>query len=100
MRISKIAGTQAFLHVNGASHGFDRAWELRQDSVAGGVEDAAGAAGDEVVEYCSVRRQPAQRFLFVLGDELALTDDVGGQDGGDLAFHDPDRFVGTRGRDV
>jgi len=52
--IGKIVGAQAFLHVDRAAHGFDRARELRQDRIARGVEDAAGTACDEIVEYGSV----------------------------------------------
>jgi hypothetical protein len=52
--IGKIAGAQAFLHVDRAAHGFDRARELRQDRIARGVEDTAGTARDEIVEYGSV----------------------------------------------
>jgi hypothetical protein len=40
-RISHVAGTQAFLDIDRAAQGFDRAWKFGQHRVAGRVENPA-----------------------------------------------------------
>ena len=87
-RIRHVPGTQAFLDIDRAAHGFDRAWKFREDGVAGGIEDAAAAFGDEIVGHLPVGRQPPQRFLFVLGNQSAVAGNIGRKNRRDLAFHE------------
>src|SRR4029077_10285573 len=61
--------------------------KLGQDCIAGGVEHAAAAASDEILEHRPIGGEPAQGFFLVLSDELAVAENIGSQDGGDLAFH-------------
>src|SRR5579863_5419839 len=76
-RISEIAGAQAFLDVDRAPDGFDRAGKFSQHGVSRGVEDAAAIAADEIVRHLPVRGQTPQRLLFVFGNQSAVTGNVG-----------------------
>ena len=87
-RIGEVAGAQALLHVDRAAHRLDGARKLGQHGVAGGIENPAREARDEILEDGPVGLEAPQRFLFVLGHQLAVTGDVGSHDGCNLAFHE------------
>src|ERR1700754_4506956 len=48
-RLGEVAGAGAFLDVDRAPQGFDRAGEFSQHGVARGVEDSAAITADEIV---------------------------------------------------
>ena len=82
-----IAGPEQFLDVDRAAHRVDGRIELAHHRVAGGVEDAAAGAADEIVEHLAIAAEPGQRLLFGLGDEARIAGDVRGEDRRDLALH-------------
>ena len=86
-RIGHVAGAQAFLNIDGAADRLDGAGKFGKHGIAGGIEDAAAGAGDKVIHHAAVGREPPQRLLLVFGDELAVTGDVGGENGRDFSFH-------------
>jgi hypothetical protein len=87
-RICHVAGAQAFLDVDGASHRFDGAWKFGENGVAGGVENTAAGFRDEIVGDGTVGRQTTQRLLFVLGHQTAVAGNIGRKNRRDLAFHE------------
>ena len=87
-RIRHVAGAQAFLDVDRAAHGFDRARKFGEHGIARGVENAAAAFGDEVVGHLTIGREPPQRFLFVLGNQSGVAGNIGRKNRRDLAFHE------------
>ena len=86
-RIGHVAGSQAFLDVDGAAHRIDGAGKLREHGIAGGVEDATAGLRDEIVHDLAVGGQTPQRLLFILGDQSGVTGNVRCEDRRDLAFH-------------
>ena len=86
-RIGHVAGSQALLDVDRAAHRFDRARKFRQHGIAGGVEDAPAAFGDEIVGHRPVGGQTPQRLLLVLGDQPGVAGNIGRKNRRDLAFH-------------
>ncbi len=87
-RIGHVAGSQAFLDIDGAAHRFHRARKLREHRIARRVEDPPSRLDDEVVGDRAVGRQPAQRLFLVLGDQSAVAGNIGRKNRRDLAFHD------------
>ena len=87
-RIRHVPGAQAFLDVDRTAHGFDCARKFGEDGVTCGVEDPAAALGDEIVGHLTIGRQPAQRLLFVLGNQSAVAGNIGRKNCRDLAFHE------------
>jgi len=55
--ICHVAGAEAFLNVDRASHRLDRAWKFGKNRIAGGVEDAAAVPRNEVVGDLTVGRE-------------------------------------------
>ncbi len=87
-RIRHVPGAQAFLDVDRATHGFDGAGKFGEHGITRGVEDPAAAFGDEIVGHLAIGRQPAQRLLFVLGNQSAVAGNIGRKNRRDLAFHE------------
>ena len=87
-RIGHVAGPQAFLDVDGAAHGFDRARKFGEHRVARRVEDAAARLGDEVVGDGTIGGETPQRLLFVLGHQPGIAGNISRKNRRDLAFHD------------
>jgi len=85
--VRHVPCAQAFLNVDRAAHGFDRAWKFGKNGIAGRIENAAAGLGNEVVGYQPIGRQTPQRFLFVLGNQPAVAGDIGGKNRRDLASH-------------
>ncbi len=86
--IGHVAGAQAFLDIDRAAHGFDRAGKLRQHRIAGGVENAAAGLGDEIVDDGTIGSEPPQRLLFILGYQPAVTGNIGSKNRRYLALHE------------
>jgi hypothetical protein len=87
-RIGEVAGAQGFLDVDRAAHCFHRAGKFGQHGVARRVEDAAAIARDEIVGHLTVGGETPQRLFFILGNQSAVTGNVGCEYRRDLAFHD------------
>ena len=87
-RIGHVAGAQAFLDVDRAAHGLDRAGEFGKHRIARGVEDTPAAFGDEVVGHLTVGAEPPQRLLFILGDQSAVAGNIGRKNRRDLPLHE------------
>lgn len=86
-RIRHVARAQALLDVDGAAHRFHGARKFREHGIAGGVEDAAAALGDEVVGHLAIGGKPPQRLLLILGHQSAVAGNIGRKNRRDLAFH-------------
>ena len=78
--------SDCLLHRDGAFDGIDGAGKIGDNAVAGGVEDAAVMDPDQLVKDRAVGLQLAQRADFVDAHQPAVFGDVGGKDGGELAF--------------
>jgi hypothetical protein len=87
-RISHVAGTQAFLDVDRATHRFHCAWKFGQNGIAGGVENTPSRPRDEIVGDGAVGGKPPQRLLLVLGDQSRIAGNIGRKNRRDLAFHE------------
>ena len=87
-RIGHVAGSQAFLNIDRATHRLHRARKLGEHRIASGVEDPPSRLDDEVVGHRAIGRQPPQRFFLVLGDQSAVAGNIGCKNRRDLAFHD------------
>jgi len=53
------------LHGNSALQRIDRAGEIGNDTVTGGVEDAAAMRRDQFIDDCPASLQPAERANLV-----------------------------------
>ena len=83
-----VALRHAPLQRHGAVHGVDHAAELRQQSVAHQLEDAAVMLCDlRLEQFLAVRPQPFERVSLVPFHEPAIAGYIGGEDGGEMAFH-------------
>jgi len=87
-RIGHVPGAQAFLDVDRAAHGLDCARKFGEHGIARGVENPAAALGDEIVGHQPIGGEPPQRFLFVLGNQSAVSGNIGRKNRRDLAFHE------------
>ena len=65
----------------------DRAGELGDDAVAGAAEDAAEMPGDPCIDGLSAGGESGQSGLLVRLHEAGIADDIGGEYGGQAAFH-------------
>jgi hypothetical protein len=72
-------------------HGVDRAGEIGDDAVAGGVENAPAMRRDQPVDDDPAGLQPGERANLVVRHQPAVTGDVGGENRRELAF---DRRLG------
>src|SRR3984885_1933101 len=87
-RIGHVPGAQAFLDIDGASHRFDGAWKFGENGVTGGVENPAAGSRDKIIGDRPVGGQTPQRLLLVLGNQTAVTGNIGRKNRRDLAFHE------------
>ena len=83
------------LHRDRALHGVDRAGEVGDDAVAGGVEDAAPVRRDQPVDDGAARLQPGERADLVARHQPAVAGNVGGENGGQFAFDRLNRHAGS-----
>ena len=74
------------LHRDRALHGVDRAGEVGDDAVAGGVEDAAPVRRDQPVDDHAACLQPAERGNLVMRHQPAVAGNVGGENRCELSF--------------
>ena len=81
------------LHRDRALHGIDRAGEVGDDAVAGGVEDAAPVRRDQLVDDDAARLQPGERADLVARHQPAVAGNVGGEDRGEFALYRMDRHA-------
>jgi len=71
---------------NGALHGIDRAGEVCDDAVAGGVEDPAPVRRDQSVDDGAACLQPGERADLVARHQPAVAGNVGGEYRCELSF--------------
>ena len=74
-------------------HGIDRAGEVGDDAVAGGVEDAAPMRRDQLVNDGAAGLQPGERADFVARHQPTVAGHVGGEDRGQFALYRMDRHA-------
>jgi hypothetical protein len=67
--------------------GIDRAGEIGDDAVAGGVEDPAAMPGDQPVDDRAGRLQPSHRPRLVRAHQPAVAGDVGRENRRELSFN-------------
>ena len=76
-----VAISHAALDFDGAAHGFNDAGELRQQSVAGCLDDASAVLVDRRVdEDVQMLVQPRQRAFLVQAHQAAVTGDIRRED--------------------
>ncbi len=82
-----VAVDHALLHFDRPAHRFDRAGELDQETVAGGLDDAAAMPGDAGIDQIAPARfEPSERPFLVRAHQARIAGDVGSDDRGHLAF--------------
>jgi hypothetical protein len=86
-RTTGILGSNRPLHRHGALHGIDRAGEVGDDAVAGGVEDAAPMRRDQLIDDGAASLQPGERADLVARHQPAVAGNVGGEDCGEFALY-------------
>ena len=96
-----VLGKRAFpfahrlLDLASAAHRLNGARELDQQAVAGGFNDAAAMLGDlGINQFAPMCLQPRKRPFLIRTHEPAVTRDIRGKNGGQLAF---DAFRGQSG---
>ena len=82
-----IIGRNGGLHRDGALHGIDRAGEVGDDAVAGGVEDAAPVRRDQLIDDGAACLEPGERADLVTRHQPAVAGNVGGEDRGEFALY-------------
>ena len=75
------------LHRDRALHGIDRAGEVGDHAVAGGVEDAAPVRRDQLVDDGAASLQPGERGHLVARHQPAVAGNVSGEDRREFAFY-------------
>jgi hypothetical protein len=73
------------LDCGGAAHRLDRARELGHDAVAGGGEDPATVARDQLVDHLAPRVQCGEGAFLIGCHEAGVAGHVGCEDDGQLA---------------
>ena len=81
-----VARLQRVLDLDRAAHRVDNAAELGEYRVTRRADDAAVVERDDPIDDGAVRREYAQRVLFVLADKSAVADRVGREDAGEAAL--------------
>ena len=74
------------LHGDGASDGFNRAGKLRYNAVAGAPENAPPMVADRALKRLAALVERGQGSFLVHFHQPAVTDNVGGENGGNLTF--------------
>jgi hypothetical protein len=75
------------LHRDSASDGIDRASEIGDDAVTGGVKDAAPMRSDQVVDNRPARFQPRKRADLVARHQPAVAGNVGRENRSEFALN-------------
>ena len=75
------------LHRDGTLHGIDRAGEVGDHAVPGGVEDAAAVRRDQPVDDSPASLQPGERGNLVARHQPAVASYVGGEDRSKFALY-------------
>jgi hypothetical protein len=76
-----IARGHSVLHGNSTSHGIHSARELEQQTIAGGVGDAAAMLFDQPIDQVlAMSAQRTKRTFLVLADQTGVASDVSGHD--------------------
>jgi hypothetical protein len=73
--------------------GINRAGEVGNDAVTGGVEDAAAMRRDEPVHDHAARLKPVERANLVMRHQPAVTGNVSGEDRCEFALYRLDRHI-------
>jgi hypothetical protein len=81
------------LHRDRALHRIDRAGEIGDDAVAGGVEDAATVRTDQPVNDDAACLQPGERADLIPRHQPAVAGNVSGEDRGEFALYRMDRHA-------
>jgi hypothetical protein len=80
-RQASVALDHAVLHFDRAPHGVDHAAELRDEPVAGSLDDAAAMHGDGRVDQVAPQRaEPRERAILIGAREPAVADHIRDQD--------------------
>ena len=78
--IARVLGRECFLDFHDGLHGVQRAAELEQEAVAGGLDFAAAMLRHDLADDGALTvEQPGTQRLVAM-DQLAVTDDVGEDD--------------------
>jgi len=75
------------LHGDGTLHGIDRAGEVGDHAVPGGVEDSAAVRRDQPVDDSPASLQPGERGNLVARHQPAVASYVGGEDRSKFALY-------------
>ncbi len=82
-----VLGKRA-LDFGGGTNGIHNARELRQQAVAHGFEDATVVLGERRVDEIGAQAlEGRQRAFLVRANQARVTDQIGGQNGGETALH-------------
>ena len=85
-RQPRIALNHAVLHFDGAANGLDHAAKLDEKAISGSLDDAAMVGGDGGVDKVAAQPPKArERAILVRARKPAVADNVGDQNGGNLA---------------
>ena len=83
----RVVQGDALLHLDRALDGVNHARELDQRAVARELDRPAAALGDlGIDEVLAKRLEPGVRACLVLAHQPTVTDHIGGEDRGELAF--------------
>jgi len=81
------------LNRDSALHGIDRAGEVGDDAVAGGVEYPAPVRRNQLIDGDAARLQPGKRAGLVPRHQPAVAGNVSGEDRGEFALYRMDRHA-------
>ena len=87
----------SFLDAERALERIDRARELGEDAVAGGVGDAAAMLRDEAIRDIAMGAEQAQRAGLIDVHQAGVAGHVGAEYGGETPLDDGGRLVHRRG---
>jgi hypothetical protein len=85
-RLRRDLGCDRCLYRDRALHGIERAREIGDDTVAGGIEDATAVRRDQLIDDGPASLQPAERANFVARHQPAVAGNVGCENRGQFAF--------------
>ena len=89
LRLAGVSLRHSSLDIDRALNRVDDAAELGQKAIAHELEDAAAMLRyRRFNEFIAVSLDPLKGFRFVLLHQAAVADDVSGENGGELAFHE------------
>ena len=84
--VARVLLRDCRLHRDGALDGINRAGEVGDDAVTGGVEDAAAVRRDQPVHDHAARLKPVERANLVMRHQPAVAGNVSGEDRCELSF--------------